>query len=1702
MKRRQRIFAGMLCVALSVTTVLTEGFWVEASGLGQQEFVESVEETDEDGTEIGIPECSEVESDVEKDLSENDVIETEEKDGAIEEEAEVETATENGEGEAEAGTEETAEENIEMEMQTESGTEEGEKEEAEIEAVEEETGYGLEEAASGDDIASGKSGDITWVIDKDGKLTVTGTGDFDSYGVPWIGHENSIKTAEINVTDITDLSYMFRECENLVSIDLKGLDTGKVTDMESMFDGCCNLSSLDVSGFDTRNVINMSRMFDRCNSLTNLNITNFNTGNVTDMSNMFNGCSGLTDLDLSNFNTAKVTNMSYMFSESSSLKSLDLGNFDTSNVTDMRCMFFRCSKLEKLNISNFNTKNVTDMENMFYNCKNLLSLNLSSFDMSSLKRTMDLFGSIENLDIIYTPYNLAQSINIPGYMAGFAQSWYQANGRSRMDLPTNLNYSVIIQRGKTPEVPFIKAEKIKSKYECGDILNINDLVILYCDDEGIVTKVDDYTTNIAEINMSEPGKKLLKITYNNMETTVELSVGSFSDDMVGGSYKDITWKINSNGKLTVTGTGEFADMHSLSRKRAPWYEKRDSIITAEISVKGMTNASYIFADCFNLISIDFNGFDTSNVRTMEGMFFGCSSLLEVDLSGFNTINVTDMNYMFEECCSLISVNLNGFNTENVTTMRYMFFGCSNLTNMDISEFDTKNVTDMGGMFRECSNLTSIDVSNFDTSKATSMDAMFSGCSSLESLDLSNFSIQDEVHIYSGIFGSCTSLKKIYTPCNLNMQIKLPSETQYQPDGTAITEFWYRPDGVVITELPLNLEYSIVITRGSIPVIEDSYIVAYKTKKVYECGETLNIDDLTIKYYAADGTVRKVTNYKTNAFEIDMSTAGTKTLVVTYNGLTAEIPIIVQQYFTVTFDLAGHGSPIEPLTGITAGSLIDMPPTPIAEGYDFRGWYKDAAHTQMWDFSSDTVEDNVTLYAYWHSSSVITEPSYTQSGNLLIQEIPTLTYTGSALKPAVTVYYQSGDRKILLTSGKDYTVKYCNNIHADTEKEKELGGIGKTETDNSSGFTKDLAYLVITCKGNYKGTVYQNFHISPAGITTGGQNIAKGFTLKYTEQFVSGNKALKPFSSLKYKKAMKAGTDYTVQLTAEKAYDADRTALKKGSIIDGNNTIPTIPAGYQGTFLLTITGKNNYRGTITKNIYVADKNHLMKNASVTIGKNQKSMRFTGSRINLTPAWFDDSEKKYYAISEAGIRTEADKNNVFTVKIGKEYLLYGKDFTISYSNNRAVGKATMTIIGIGDYIGTKNVTFRITGTAFNTKNIGLEKFKSSLTYTGQMLTQNEVILKDISSANPVGLVCGTDYTVSYKNNLKKGTATMTFTANPSSGYSGSFKKTFKIVPAGLNKITTVDTTDPFKNKIVSENGSWKLESQIIYTKEGAKPSNRIILTNRNNNVVLKEGTDYTVSYANNKTVSTAEKPAVMIVKGKGNYTGTINISFPIVKASLEGNENVTVNATAIAYNAKKTEEYQYRPQIKITDKKKGLSASKDYEIVEYRNCSSAAVKTYLDALANGTATADIRPYVLIRAREESGYKGSMEVDLTIYQTKLTAKNLYVVISSKREQITYTGVQVKPEVTVYFGESESIKQAKKAGEVREAVLTDKTGDYKLKKLNLKENGIGDYTLTYGSNVTAGKNKGSVMINGAGLYGGSVTVKFTILGKDVHNQ
>ena len=143
----------------------------------------------------------------------------------------------------------------------------------------------------------------------------------------------------VDTTQTIDMHGMFKNCDQLVSLDLQSFDTSQVTSLDSMFTGCEKLSYLNISSFNTQQVTNMNYMFSQCYALESIDVTHFDTSKVESMKGMFDGCVIFTELDLSSFVTAKVINMGAMFAYCERLATLDLRQMDFSAVTDSENLF-------------------------------------------------------------------------------------------------------------------------------------------------------------------------------------------------------------------------------------------------------------------------------------------------------------------------------------------------------------------------------------------------------------------------------------------------------------------------------------------------------------------------------------------------------------------------------------------------------------------------------------------------------------------------------------------------------------------------------------------------------------------------------------------------------------------------------------------------------------------------------------------------------------------------------------------------------------------------------------------------------------------------------------------------------------------------------------------------------------------------------------------------------------------------------------------------------------------------------------------------------------------------------------------------------------------------------------------------------------------------------------------------------------------
>ena len=502
--------------------------------------------------------------------------------------------------------------------------------------------------------------------------------------------------------------------------------------------------------------------------------------------------------------------------------------------------------------------------------------------------------------------------------------------------------------------------------------------------------------------------------------------------------------------------------------------------------------------------------------------------------------------------------------------------------------------------------------------------------------------------------------------------------------------------------------------------------------------------------------------------------------------------------------------------------------------------------------------------------------------LSITEPTGSTYTGKAVKPTIIVKQGS----TVLQQGKDYQVSYKNNVNV-----SKMDGEGKSDT-----------YLVVTGKGNYTGKSQKLYYTIKAKSLTDISIEAEVACL------AEKNSAQSLKVTIKDCKKTVNNSNYEVTQILK----ADGTALEGIKVKEA------------GSYVACIAGKKNYTGTIQVPFRVVDKQYLISNASV---KTTKQV-YTGSAIYLDTLGEEPELTVTVGSGKTAVR-----------------LVQNTDYKVTYENNIKAGKATVIITGIGDYAGTKKSGFVIAKRAMSTSDKAADMNADKLAQTG--FVQYEIVEDDIygtaqyytgykltpklkvtavNDGKTVSLKEGTDYTVTYKDNVKAGSKA-TLVIKGKGNYSGSvtFKNAFEVLERNMDDL--VVTVAP-----------------VTYTGKAIRPEITFVDKNTGVQVYLKSGVAYTVSYRNNTKVAgkgSSNSPLV-IIKEKGmRPTGekkTLEMNFTITAAAIT--EKCVKDITAQTYRGKAV-----TPSVSVVVGGRTLQANKDY-VVNYR---------YNDAV--GYATAEI-------------------------------------------------------------------------------------------------------------------------------------------------
>ena len=256
------------------------------------------------------------------------------------------------------------------------------------------------------------------------------------------------------------------------------------------------------------------------------------------------------------------------------------------------------------------------------------------------------------------------------------------------------------------------------------------------------------------------GKEYKKdFTIHGTTKTLEVVLGAAqpgTGDIVdsGTCGANVTWTLDSNGTLTISGSGAMKDCASPSE--SPWYNNRGQIksVTIEQGVTSIGKGAFLYCSSLTSVSIP------SSVTSIGNYAFqNCSSLISVTIpSGVTSIG----DYAFENCSSLISVTI----PNSVTSIGHLAFrGCSSLTDINVDPNNKYWCSVDGVLFsKDMKTLVAYPRGRAGAYKCPDGvtfigDDAFVGCSSLTSVTIPN----SVTSIGKYAFWYCSSLTSVTIP---------------------------------------------------------------------------------------------------------------------------------------------------------------------------------------------------------------------------------------------------------------------------------------------------------------------------------------------------------------------------------------------------------------------------------------------------------------------------------------------------------------------------------------------------------------------------------------------------------------------------------------------------------------------------------------------------------------------------------------------------------------------------------------------------------------------------------------------------------------------------------------------------------------------------------------------------------------------------
>lgn len=483
------------------------------------------------------------------------------------------------------------------------------------------TAYRITKAA----LASGTCGEnLTWVLDENGTLTISGTGAMTS-PVWWNSYKDSIKTVVIKDGVTTIEEGAFEDCKNLTSITIPASVT-KIGDYA--FENCTNLTHASIKS----NLVSIGkRAFNNCEGLTNINIS----GSVTKIGDSaFENCANLTRVSIK---SGAVSIGEKAFCACTGLTDLALGDGVTSIE---KSAFIDCENLASIVLP----ESVTQIgDYAFNNCKRLASITIPA---SVTNIGVDVFSGCSTLERIEVDSENLNYTSLDGilFSKDLTKIVRYPEGRSGdYTIPSNVtsigDYAFERCAGLTNVIIPNSVTSIEDNAfrECISLTNVTIPNGVTYIGYGVFLKCENLTDVVVPSSVNKMNNMVFYDCKNLKNVTLSSNLKSIQYGTFGGCAALETIEIPNS--VTCIDATAFASCLSLKSIVIP-----DSVDKIWISA---------FSNCTSLSKVVIgNGATIINERA----FKGCTALTSITMgSRMETI----AENAFADCTALTDVHYNG-----------------------------------------------------------------------------------------------------------------------------------------------------------------------------------------------------------------------------------------------------------------------------------------------------------------------------------------------------------------------------------------------------------------------------------------------------------------------------------------------------------------------------------------------------------------------------------------------------------------------------------------------------------------------------------------------------------------------------------------------------------------------------------------------------------------------------------------------------------------------------------------------------------------------------------------------------------------------------------------------------------------------------------------------------------------------------------